>query len=157
MQPPVAAPDHSPWAAIVLGGVVAGTLDIGAAALINWASPALILRFVAGGLLGKTALDGGAAIALLGYGVQIAMSLIIAAIYVGASRRLAWLRERWIAAGLAFGVVVFLVMNFVVMPLSALARWPHFTVTSFAWNMLAMLVFGVIIAFFARDTTAMRN
>jgi hypothetical protein len=84
----VAAPDHSPWTAIVLGGVVAGTLDIGAAALINWASPALILRFVAGGLLGKTALDGGAAIALLGYGVQIAMSLIIAAIYVGAGRRL---------------------------------------------------------------------
>jgi hypothetical protein len=38
-----------------------------------------------------------------------------------------------------------------------LARWPHFTVTSFAWNMLAMLVFGVIIAFFARDTTATRN
>ena len=157
MQLRVAAPNHSPWTAIVLGGVVAGTLDIGAAALINWASPALILRFVAGGLLGKTALDGGAAIALLGYGVQIAMSLIIAAIYVGASHRLAWLRERWIAAGLAFGVVVFLVMNFVVMPLSALAHWPHFTVPSFAWNMLAMLVFGVIIAFFARDTTATRN
>ena len=157
MQLRVAARNHSPWTTIVLGGVVAGTLDIGAAALINWASPALILRFVAGGLLGKTAQDGGAAIALLGYGVQIAMSLIIAAIYVGASGRLAWLRERWIAAGLAFGVVVFLVMNFVVMPLSALARWPHFTVTSFAWNMLAMLVFGVIIAFFARDTTATRN
>ena len=157
MQLRVAAPNHSPWTAIVLGGVVAGTLDIGAAALINWASPALILRFVASGLLGKTAQDGGAAIALLGYGVQIAMSLIIAAIYVGASHRLAWLRERWIAAGLAFGVVVFLVMNFVVMPLSALAHWPHFTVPSFAWNMLAMLVFGVIIAFFARDTTATRN
>ena len=157
MQLRVAAPNHSPWTAIVLGGVVAGTLDIGAAALINWASPALILRFVASGLLGKTAQDGGAAIALLGYGVQIAMSLIIAAIYVGASHRLAWLRERWIAAGLAFGVVVFLVMNFVVMPLSALARWPHFTVASFAWNMLAMLVFGVIIAYFARDTTATRN
>ena len=49
----VGATSRSPWAAIVLGGVVAGTLDIGAAALINWASPALILRFVAGGLLGK--------------------------------------------------------------------------------------------------------
>ena len=62
----VGATSRSPWAAIILGGVVAGTLDIGAAALINWASPALILRFVAGGLLGKTALDGGALVALLG-------------------------------------------------------------------------------------------
>jgi hypothetical protein len=57
MQLRVAARNHSPWTATVLGGVVAGTLDIGAAALINWASPALILRFVAGGLLGKTAQD----------------------------------------------------------------------------------------------------
>jgi len=57
MQLRVAARNHSPWTATVLGGVVAGTLDIGAAALINWASPALILRFVASGLLGKTAQD----------------------------------------------------------------------------------------------------
>jgi hypothetical protein len=146
----VGATSRSPWAAIILGGVVAGTLDIGAAALINWASPALILRFVAGGLLGKTALDGGALVALLGYALQIAMSLIIAAIFVAAARRLKWLRRRWIAAGLAFGIVVFFVMNYVVMPLSAWARTPHFTLASFAWNMLAMLVFGVIIAYFAR-------
>jgi hypothetical protein len=37
--------------AILLGGFVAGTLDIGAAALINVASPILILQFIAGGLL----------------------------------------------------------------------------------------------------------
>ena len=147
----VGAMSRSPWAAIVLGAVVAGTLDIGAAATINWASPALILRFVAGGVLGKTALDGGALVALLGYALQVAMSLIIAAIFVGAARRLAWLRRRWIAAGLLFGVAVFFVMNYVVMPLSAWARWPHFTFASFVWNMLSMLVFGVVIAFFARN------
>jgi hypothetical protein len=141
---------HSTVMAIVGGGVVAGTLDIGAAALINMASPALILRFVAGGLLGGAALEGGASIALLGYLLQLAMSLIIATIYVGASRQLAFLRTRWIAAGLAFGVVVFFVMNYVVLPLSAWARVPHFTVASFCWNVLAMLAFGVVIAWFAR-------
>lgn len=142
--------DHSALQAIVSGGVVAGTLDIGAAALINMASPALILRFVAGGLLGKAALDGGASTALLGYLLQLAMSLIIATVYVGASRRLAWMRTRWIAAGLAFGVVVFFVMNYAVLPLSAWARLPRFTLASFCWNLLAMLAFGIIIAWFAR-------
>jgi hypothetical protein len=137
-------------AAIVQGGVVAGTIDIGAAALINWVSPAFIVRFVAGGLLGKDALAGGAGVAALGAALQLVMSVIIAAVYVGAARRIAWLSRQWIAAGLAYGVVVFVVMNYVVMPLSAWARWPRFTVASFGWNMLAMLVFGVIIAFFAQ-------
>jgi len=141
-------------AAIVQGGLVAGTLDIGAAALINWVSPAFIVRFVAGGVLGKDALAGGVPVAALGVVLQLGMSLIIAAVYVGAARRLTWLWQYWIAAGLAYGVVVFFVMNYAVMPLSAWARWPRFTPASFGWNMLAMLVFGVIIAFFTQRRLA---
>ena len=137
-------------AAVVLGGLVAGTLDIGAAALINWVSPAFVVRFVAGGVLGKDALAGGAGVAALG----VALQLVIAAVYVGAAQRLAWLWRHWVAAGLAYGVVVFFVMNYVVVPLSAWARWPRFTPASFGWNMLAMLVFGVIIAFFAQRRLA---
>jgi hypothetical protein len=38
----------------------------------------------------------------------------------------------------------------VVVPLSAWARWPHFTTEKFAENMLAMLLFGLIIAYFAQ-------
>jgi hypothetical protein len=56
--------------AVLLGGFVAGTIDIGAAALINVASPILILHFIAGGLLGKAALAGGASAALLGLVLQ---------------------------------------------------------------------------------------
>jgi hypothetical protein len=37
-----------------------------------------------------------------------------------------------------------------VLPLSAWKSVPHFTVEKFAANMAAMLVFGLIIAFFAR-------
>jgi hypothetical protein len=43
---------HSSLLAIVLGGFLAGTIDIGAAALINNASPVVILKFIAGGILG---------------------------------------------------------------------------------------------------------
>jgi|KBSMisStaDraftv2_1062788.scaffolds.fasta_scaffold673490_2 hypothetical protein len=144
----------SSMSAIVKGGLVAGTLDIGAAALINGVSPAFIVRFVAGGLLGKDALAGGVPVAVLGFALQLVMSLLIAAVYVGVARRFEWLGRHWLAAGLAYGVVVFFVMNYVVMPLSAWARWPRFTPATFGWNMLAMLVFGIIVAFFARQLAA---
>ena len=61
---------HPSLLAILLGGFVAGTIDIGAAALINIASPILILHFIAGGLLGKVALAGGTSAVLLGLVLQ---------------------------------------------------------------------------------------
>jgi hypothetical protein len=136
--------------AILLGGFVAGTLDIGAAALISSASPLRILRFVAGGILGKAALAGGAWVAIAGLLLQWAMSLIIATIYVIASQRYPILRRRWIAGGVVYGAVVFFVMNYAVVPLSAWAKWPRFTVATFAENMVAMLLFGLIVACVAR-------
>ena len=139
--------------AILLGGVVAGTIDIGAAALINFVSPIRVLHFIAGGLLGKAALAGGTGVALLGLLLQWTMSLIIAAIYVVAARWLAIMRRLWVLCGLSYGVVVFFVMNYIVVPLSAWATWPHFTAPMFAANMLAMLLFGLIVAFFVRRST----
>jgi hypothetical protein len=149
---------HSSVLAIVVGGFLAGTIDIGAAALINSTSPVVILKFIAGGLLGRAALAGGALVAILGFALQVAMSLVIAALYVvAAGRWLPVLLRRWLAGGLAYGVVVFFVMNYAVVPLSAWAKWPRFTVESFAWNMLAMLVFGVIVAGFARYYSSVPN
>ena len=103
---------HGPFLAILIGGFVAGTLDIGAAALISSMSPVRILKVVAGGLLGRTALDGGTGVAALGMVLQWAMSLIIAAVYVIAARRVSRLRVMWVRGGIAYGVVVFAVMNY---------------------------------------------
>ena len=132
--------------AILAGGFVAGTLDIGAAALITSMSPVRILKVVAGGLLGRIALDGGTGVAALGMALQWVMSLIIAAVYVVAARRIPRLRVMWVRGGVAYGVVVFAVMNYVVVPLSAWDRFPRFTTVSYIENMLAMILFGVIVA-----------
>lgn len=136
--------------AILYGGFVAGTIDIGAASLINGISPFVILRAIASGLLGKAAFQGGMPVSLLGLGLQWAMSLLIAAIFVFATRPLAWLKRRWVMAGVLYGAVVFGVMEYVVVPLSAAWPKPHFTTQSFIENLLAMLLFGLIVAFFAR-------
>lgn len=136
--------------AILAGGFIAGTVDIGAAVLINMIDPRIILRFIAGGVLGKVALQGGAGAAWFGLFLQWSMSLLIAAIFVFAALRLRWLTARPILAGLVYGVAVFVVMNYVVVYLSAWHRINHFTPVSFAENLLAMLVFGLIIAFCTR-------
>ncbi|GAB2550504.1 hypothetical protein [Rhodanobacter koreensis] len=136
--------------AILYGGFVAGTIDIGAASLINGLSPLVILRAIASGVLGKAAFQGGMPVSLLGLGLQWAMSLLIAAIFVFAARQLTWLNRRWVTAGVLYGVVVFVVMEYVVVPLSAAWPKPHFTTLSLVENLLAMLLFGLIVAFFAR-------
>ncbi|MGH8213757.1 MAG: hypothetical protein ACREPP_11075 [Rhodanobacteraceae bacterium] len=136
--------------AILAGGFIAGTIDIFAASLINWINPLIILRFVAGGVLGAAALQGGMSASVLGLILQWAMSMLIAAIFVVAALRLRWLTARPVASGLAYGVVIYLVMNYVVMPLSAWHHAPAFKPVSFVENLIAMLVFGLIIAFCAR-------
>lgn len=143
---------HSLLVPILLGGFIAGTIDIGAACLINAASIPVILKAIASGVLGKASFQQGAGAAALGLALQWGMSILIAAIFVVAGGKLPALRRRWVAAGLAYGVAIFIVMNYVVMPLSAVGHIPHFTPAHFVENLLAMLLFGSIVAFFARDT-----
>jgi uncharacterized membrane protein YagU involved in acid resistance len=88
---------------------------------------------------------------LLGLVPQWAMSILIAAIYSFAASMWPVLARRWVLWGTLYGVVVFIVMNYVVVPLSAVHRIPHFTARMFAENMLAMLLFGLIVAYFARN------
>ena len=137
---------------ILLGGFIAGTIDIGAACLFNRVGVIIILQAIAGGILGRQSFRDGLPAAALGLALQWLMSILIAAIFVLASRwLLPWLNRHWLAAGLAYGVVVFLVMNFVVLPLSDLGRAPRFTASTFAENLLAMLLFGGIVAFCERE------
>lgn len=145
--------------AIAIGGLLAGTIDIGAAALINRVSPVLITHFIASGVLGKAALSAGASAAYLGLVLQWAMSIVIAAIYWSVTARMPQLRERWWLGGLLAGVIIYLVMNFLVMPFSAAPVTlhqliAHLTLAKVVDNLAAMLVFGLIVAFCARYLAA---
>jgi hypothetical protein len=131
---------------VVYAGLVAGTVDIAAAAAINMVGLGIILRAVASGLLGRAAFQADAWVAVLGMVLQWGMSILIAAIYVLAGLKLPILFRRWILFGTLYGVVVFFVMNYVVVPLSAVGHVPHFTPASFVENLLAMLLFGLIVA-----------
>ena len=140
--------------AILLGGLVAGTIDIGAASLINWISPIIILQAIASGVLGRQSFADGPRAAVLGLLLQWGMGLLIAAIYVAAAWRLEWMTRMWVKAGFAYGVIIYAVMNYIVVPISAARPGWNFAIKlrlpQNAEDMVAMIVFGLIIAFATR-------
>jgi hypothetical protein len=143
-------PVRRPWRTIALGASVIGLADLLAASAINGVAPPRVARAVAAGLLGPAARDGGSPAALLGVGLQVAMSILIAAIYVGLAARVPRLAARPWLAGLLYGIGIFVVMNFVVVPLSAIGRPPHFPSTGvMLLHLSAMLAYGVAVAWLA--------
>lgn len=140
--------------AIVWGGLLASSVDIFAASLIFQSSPIVILHAIASGVLGKPSFDMGWSSASLGLILQWVMGLLIAAVYILAARRLVGIHRDWRVNGAAYGVVIYFVMNDVVVPLSN--AWPGRDFSEpvdwakFGENMLAMILFGLIVAFFAR-------
>jgi hypothetical protein len=144
---------HSTTAAVALGGGIAGVIDIGAASAINgFINPLAICKFIAGGLIGlKAARAGGMEIAALGLALQVGMGILIALIYNIGAMVLPALRRLWLPAGLAFGVGIYFVMEYVVVPFSMIGRSPPLALNlSLLLNLLAMMLFGTIIAWFAR-------
>jgi len=75
---------------------------------------------VAAGLLGKASYEGGNATAVLGLALHFFIAFVMALVYVRAARRLPILIQRPLLMGVAYGFVLYLVMNFVVVPLSAI-------------------------------------
>jgi hypothetical protein len=108
-------------AAILWGGLSVGILDI-TAAFIRWGMPVRILQGIASGLLGPRAFQGGWAIAALGLALHFFIAFSAAAVYYAASRQLVFLRRRAVVWGLLYGIVVYMVMSWVVVPLSAFPK-----------------------------------
>ena len=114
--------------AIFWGGLVCGVLDITQACVAwgiqNHLLPYKIFQSVASGLLGPKSFQGGAKTAALGLFLHFLIAFIWAVIYFVASRRILFLTQRPVIAGLLYGEFVWVMMNCVVVPLSAIHRWP---------------------------------
>ena len=112
----------------LIGGGVGGLLDALYATLL-WGfilgdNPAGVWQSVAAGLLGKSSYEGGPATALLGLLLHFLIAFFMALVYVRAARRLRVLAQRPLVMGALYGIALYLAMNFVVVPLSAIGFRP---------------------------------
>jgi len=149
-----------PMETILWGGVAVALLDIANAmtfwALYKGATPQVILQSIAAGLLGPDAFSGGAPTAWLGAFLHLFISCGIAAVYYLAVMLWPMPLSRPFFYGVIYGVIVYLVMNYVVVPLSLASPVP-FIPSWFLDSLIGHIVLvGLPLAYIAR-WSALRN
>jgi len=149
---------HAPrilWASVVAGGLLVALGDFVFATTLwfSWDMEGLKRCFqtIAVGVLGQASYDGGTQSAVLGAVLHVLMATAFVAIYTLVARRYRSLLERPVILGALYGVVLYVVMNFVVMPLSRVGRSPSFEHPDWiTYAVLAHMLFGVVCVLFAR-------
>ena len=143
---------------LVLTALIVGTLDISYAILFSYfhsgVSPQRLLQSVASGAYGRdAAFAGGVRTAAAGLGFHYFIAFTITAIFFLAARALPALVRRPALTGPLYGIGVYLVMNWVVIPLSKIGPRPFpppITLALFTGILVHMFFIGFPIALGAR-------
>lgn len=124
--------NSSPFRAVFWGGLLAGIFDI-TQAYVAWglfgnAHLYEIFQSIAVGAFGRASYQMGYKSIVAGFFFHFLIAFGAATVYWLASRRIRFMIDHAVIAGLLYGECVYLFMNFVVIPLSVIHRFPHFTV-----------------------------
>lgn len=142
----MARPNHA-LNAILLTGLIAGTLDITAAILVSGASPVIVLKYVASGAFGReAAFSGGLWMALMGLVFHYIIAYSWTVLYFFVYPRLRILSKNKVISGLAYGIFVWLMMNLVVVPLSQIQQRPFDPVQALIGCAVLMFMIGLPIS-----------
>lgn len=142
------------WQALLLTGLIAGTLDA-LGAIISYTlhgghQPARIFRFIASGAFGKQATSGGTDMVVYGvlfhYFIAFCFTTVFFLLYPRLSfpRRYPWL------TGIAYGLIIWLIMNLIVVPLSHIGYHPFNLSGALIGMGILMVAIGLPVSFLAR-------
>ena len=139
---------------VLLGGLVAGSFDITYACtfwyLKRGVLPSRVFQSVAAGLLGDASFTGGWRSAALGLALHYFIATSMAVTYYLFARRWSDLWEKPFVYGPMYGVLLYGIMNYIVVPLSAANPGSR----NLLWVLLSIAVHAFLIgtpcAIFAR-------
>jgi len=133
----------------VIGGLIIGTAD---AIIYHWFVSSVlggypltaVYQYIASGALGDSAFAGGIATALLGVLFHFIVSFVVAGVFILSANRISFLRRYPIVSALLYGFGVSIVMNMIVIPLSAAPPLPAPTTSQLIVNIVDhILVIGL--------------
>lgn len=130
-------------------GLVAGLLDISENIIFNafrHITPYRIFQYIASGLIDGRSFTMGMASVVLGVGMHFTIALLWTAVFYLLSRKLLILTRQAAVCGMAYGGIVYIIMNFAVLPMTRVPR-------SHAAVSLASRVSGVLALLFCIGLT----
>jgi len=147
-------PVKKPSSYVLLGGLVAGSFDIAYACtfwfLKRGVLPTRVFQSVASGLVGDASFTGGWRTAALGLALHYFIATAMAVTYYLFARRWSDLWEKPFVYGPMYGLLLYGIMNYIVVPLSAAGPGSR----NLLWVLLSIavhvLLIGTPIALFAQ-------
>jgi hypothetical protein len=148
------------WKVIAGATLLVGVLDLSDAFIfyaLRGIPPTRILQGIAGGIYGRAALGMGHRAALIGLFCHFIIAFSATIVFLLAARKLPLGRHPWLYGSL-FGIALYIVMNYVVLPLSKIGLRPTPPLVPLI-NGVAALVFciGIPLAFIARRYVVQQN
>ena len=153
---------HSTIWLILRIGLIAGTLDIADALIfsgLRGATPSMVFHYIASGLIGMKAFEMGFAAVVLGIAIHYTIATSWTAIFYAASRRFKILLRRPVTSGLLYGMVVYVIMNFIALPLSGVphSNKPVPLISRVNGVLALMLCIGLTVALLLRRDAVSRS
>jgi hypothetical protein len=140
------------------GGTIIGLLhliiqDWLVFSLLGKTSLVLVMQYVASGAIGTAAFAGGLSTALLGVIFHFLFSIIIAGVFFLGFQQIPLLRRNILVGSLLYGLGVFIVMYYLVIPLSAAPLLPTKTMQIIELGIEHILVIGLPLGLLVRSNT----
>jgi hypothetical protein len=142
----------SPVGAIVIAGLIVGTLDILCASLqtlINGRSPVVMLKFVASGVFGPEILSGPDAYAALGLFFHFCIAMGWTILFFFLYPRISAMRKSKIVTGVLYGLFVQVLMSQVVLKLANTPPIPFRLQGQLIAAAILIFAIGIPLAFLA--------
>jgi len=140
---------------VLLSALLVGTLDIGAAFIDFFISTGRspfqrVLKYIASGVMGSSAFDGGPAIALLGLLLHYIIASLFTIFFFIMYRHTSFMQKHRIVSSLLYGLFIWSVMNFIVLPMSRVPVRAPFELSKVLKSVIILgLVIGLPLSFLA--------
>lgn len=131
-------------------GLADGIAAVTSAYVTRGTTPDRVFQYVASGAIGRDAYSGGMPIVLLGILFHFFIAFNFTAFFYFLANKQKWLLDKIYLYGAIYGVFVWLVMNFIVIPLSQITRGPFDPTGVTIGLLIHIFVIGIPIAWLTK-------
>lgn len=140
-------------AQVIKTGLLVGGLDILAALVRQYIktgkSPVGVLKFIASGVFGKTAFTSGDIMIFVGFVLHFVIAMLFTLFFFWLVRKLPILLTYKVITGIVYGIFIWCVMQFMVLPLSNTTKLPFNIKDAIIAMAILVVCIGLPLAFIA--------